>query len=240
MMELINLRLICSCVFYPDFNFTLNHLHYIMKKSILALLATIAIAACKKQETKTDNYSTDSTATAFPVDSAKTDGDSALISSDSTAVSSAKSAANSLSDQDKKFADGAARGGLMEVMMGELASTNASNKSIKSLGEMMVKDHRSVNEELKKWASAKGYNLPTALDTEKQKKYDDLKAKKGIEFDQAYSDLMVEDHKKDIAEFKKESSDGKEASLKSFASKTLPTLEHHLMESEKAKAAVKK
>ena len=72
-----------------------------------------------------------------------------------------------------------------------------------------------------------------------QKKYDDLKAKKGADFDRSYTDLMVSDHKKDIAEFKKEASDGSEASLKSFAGKTVPTLEHHLMESEKAKAAVK-
>ena len=54
-----------------------------------------------------------------------------------------------------------------------------------------------------------------------------------------YADLMVKDHNKDIAEFKKESSGGSEASLKAFATKTLPTLEHHLMESEKAKNTVK-
>ena len=50
---------------------------------------------------------------------------------------------------------------------------------------------------------------------------------------------MVTDHKKDIAAFKKEVSDGGEVSLKAFAKKTVPTLEHHLMESEKTKAAVK-
>lgn len=50
---------------------------------------------------------------------------------------------------------------------------------------------------------------------------------------------MVSDHKKDIAEFKEEASKGTETSLKSFASKTVPTLEHHLMESEKAQSAVK-
>jgi len=104
---------------------------------------------------------------------------------------------------------------------------------------MMVKDHSNANEELKKWASAKGYTLPTNLAPDQQKKYDELKVKKGVEFDRMYTDLMVSDHQKDIAEFKKEASNGKETSLKSFAGKTVPTLEHHLMESEKAKAAVK-
>ncbi|RTZ50426.1 DUF4142 domain-containing protein [Chryseobacterium arthrosphaerae] len=38
-----------------------------------------------------------------------------------------------------------------------------------------------------------------------------------------------------MEEFKKEAAEGKDAALKSFAGKTLPTLEHHLKESEKLK-----
>ena len=45
--------------------------------------------------------------------------------------------------------------------------------------------------------------------------------------------------KEEIAAFKKETSAGSDNALKSFAEKTLPTLEHHLMESEKTKASVK-
>ncbi|WP_449398387.1 DUF4142 domain-containing protein [Chryseobacterium wanjuense] len=202
-----------------------------MKKSILTLLTVAALTACKKNESTVVDQSTDSTATAAPVDSGMTTSDSATTTSSTTSTA--------LSEQDKKFADGAARGGLMEVMMGELAATNATNPTVKALGKMMVDDHSKANEELKKWASIVEYTLPTGLDTEKQKEYDELKAKKGADFDRAYTDLMVSDHKKDIAEFKKEASDGSEASLKSFAGKTVPTLEHHLMESEKAKSAVK-
>jgi putative membrane protein len=203
-----------------------------MKNSVLALLAIAAIVACKKNETTAVDRNTDSTQMATPVDSARK-------TSDSATMPDTANAANSLSDQDKKFADAAARGGLMEVMMGQLAATNASNAKVKALGEMMVKDHSKANDELKKWASAIGYTLPTGLDAEKQKEYDDLKAKKEAEFDRSYTDLMVSDHKKDIEEFKKEAAEGKETSLKSFASGTLPTLQHHLMESEKTKAAIK-
>jgi len=103
----------------------------------------------------------------------------------------------------------------------------------------MAKDHGMANEELKSWAASAGYTLPTALDAEKQKMVDGLKAKKGADFDKMYADAMVTDHKKDIEEFKKQSSSGTDASLKSFATKTLPTLEHHLMESEKTKASLK-
>ncbi|RTZ49223.1 DUF4142 domain-containing protein [Chryseobacterium arthrosphaerae] len=48
-------------------------------------------------------------------------------------MSNTTDTANALSDQDKKFADAAAKGGLMEVMMGKLAETNAANSTVKSL-----------------------------------------------------------------------------------------------------------
>lgn len=206
-----------------------------MKNSILTILAVAAMVACKKNETTTSDQSADSAASmSAPADTSMTTGDSAT-----TAAADNNTATATLSAQDKKFADAAAIGGMMEVMMGQLAASNASNATVKSLGAMMVKDHGKANDELKKWASTAGYTLPTSLDAEKQKMYDDLKAKKGAEFDRAYTDLMVTDHKEDIAEFKKQASEGSEASLKSFASTTLPTLEHHLMESENAKKAVK-
>lgn len=204
-----------------------------MKNSILSLLTIMAMVACKKNETTNVDSPSDSTSTVVTTDSGMVTSDSA------TTAESGSTSQKSLSDQDKKFADAAAVGGLMEVMIGQLAATNAQNAKVKSLGEMMVKDHSKANDELKKWATTAGYTLPKSLDAEKQKKYDDLKAKKGTEFDKMYTDLMVSDHKEDIEEFKKEASNGSETSLKSFASQTLPTLEHHLMESEKAKSAVK-
>lgn len=203
-----------------------------MKKSMLVLLSAVAVMACKKKETVTVNQSTDSTTVSAPAESGMTVSDSVKMSTDHEVK-------NVLSDQDKKFAENASRGGVMEVMLGKLAVTNAGSAAVKSLGEMMVKDHTKVNEELKKWASGVGYTLPTDLDDKKQKKYDELKAKKGMEFDKMYTDFMVDDHEEDIKDFKKQASDGSESALKSFASTTLPTLEHHLMESKKVKEAVK-
>lgn len=39
---------------------------------------------------------------------------------------------------------------------------------------------------------------------------------------------MVTDDEKDVAEFKKQTTEAKDADVKAFAVKTLPTLEHHL------------
>lgn len=203
-----------------------------MKKAILMLVAIAAITACNKKETVAADHSADYNEMSAPMDSGAMTGDSL-----STSQTSSK--ATSLNDQDRKFADAAAKGGMMEVMAGELASQNATNPTVKKLGEIMVKDHTKANEELKQWASRTSYTLPASLDADQQKKYDDLKAKKGAEFDRMYTDMMVKDHEKTIADFKKEATDGSESSLKNFATTTLPTLDHHLMESKKAKDAVK-
>ena len=51
----------------------------------------------------------------------------------------------------------------------------------------------------------------------------------GAQFDRAYMDDMVADHKEDVAEFEKQAKSGSDAAIKGFASKTLPTLQEHLL-----------
>lgn len=202
-----------------------------MKNSILAILAVAALASCKKNETTVVDNATDSSMTA-------TATDSSMMPKDSTTMPSTAGTTATMSAQDKMFADAAAKGGMMEVMMGELAETSGMNAKVKALGKMMKEDHSKANDELKSWAMTAKYMLPAKMDADQQKMYDDLKMKKGADFDKAYTDLMVTDHKKDIAEFKKEAAEGT-GDLKAFASKTVPTLEHHLTASEEAMKAVK-
>ena len=46
-------------------------------------------------------------------------------------------------------------------------------------------------------------------------------------FDRAFTKEMQKDHKKDISMFQKQADKGKDADLKAFAAKTLPTLREH-------------
>jgi putative membrane protein len=131
-------------------------------------------------------------------------------------------------NKDHKFVTEAAEGGLMEVKLGELAIKNAKRDKVKALGQYMVTDHTKANNALKAIAASKGISLPAALGKNGQKEYDKLSGKMGDDFDKAYTDLMVKDHKKDIELFKKESEKGEDREFKDFATKTLPTLEHHL------------
>ncbi len=49
----------------------------------------------------------------------------------------------------------------------------------------------------------------------------------GKAFDKHYIDMMMNDHNKDINAFEKASNNSKDADLKAWAAKTLPTLRMH-------------
>jgi len=142
-------------------------------------------------------------------------------------------------DNDASFAVSAADGGMLEVKLGQLAQANGSSAQVKELGKMMETDHGKAGEELKAWAAKYNVSLPGALSEDKQKKYDEMAAKKGADFDKAYAADMVDDHEKDIKKFQKEADGGKNAELKAWAAGKLPVLQHHLEMSKATKDAVK-
>jgi putative membrane protein len=92
----------------------------------------------------------------------------------------------------------------------------------------MVDDHTKANDELKSLASKNGWNLPADIGAKNQAEKDRLSKLSGADFDLAYIKHMVTDHKKDVAEFQKESNSAKDSDLKNFATNTLPTLQEHL------------
>ncbi|MEO6524756.1 MAG: DUF4142 domain-containing protein [Mucilaginibacter sp.] len=140
---------------------------------------------------------------------------------------------------DAKFAVKAAAGGMAEVMLGKLAQDKGSTP-VKDFAGMMVKDHSQANDELMTLAKSKNIALPTVLDKDMQKNFDDLDKKAGPDFDKAYVKLMVDDHKEDVKEFDKATQKLKDPDLKAFAVKTLPVLKMHLASISKIDSTMKK
>jgi putative membrane protein len=132
------------------------------------------------------------------------------------------------SSESEKFWTDAALGGMTEVELARLASTKAQSADVKSFAQMMITDHSKANEELKSIAQQKHVTLPTALDSEHQAMVTKLQGLSGAAFDKQYVSMMVEDHEKDVADFQKQSNNSSDPEAKSFASKTLPTLQKHL------------
>lgn len=157
-----------------------------------------------------------------------------IVSTSFVAASLTLANAASLSSVDSHFVTSAAQGGLAEVKLGELAKQKGSNQSVTNFGDQMVKDHSAANDKLKGVVSNKGVTVPDSLNAKDQALYDRLSKLSGAAFDRAYINAMVKDHQTDIAEFKKEARVAKDADIKSFASDTLPTLEHHLQMAQDA------
>jgi putative membrane protein len=134
-----------------------------------------------------------------------------------------------LSAADEKFVKEAAEGGVAEVQLGRLAASNAMNPEVKQFGQRMVDDHGKANMQLMTIANQKNIAVASDLTGKHKDEYDRLSKLSGAQFDREYVRLMLADHQKDVAEFRKQSTSAKDSDLRSFASQTLPTLEQHLM-----------
>jgi len=139
---------------------------------------------------------------------------------------------------DETFVTKAAKGGMAEVQLGKLATEKASSAEVKKFGQRMVDDHGKANDELKTLAQSKNITLPTDLDPKDKALHDRLEKLSGAEFDKAYMHEMLNDHLKDVSEFRTESKSGKDADVKAWAAKTLPTLEEHLKMARDTNGAV--
>ena len=140
--------------------------------------------------------------------------------------------------KDHHFVTEAASGGMAEVELGKLASEKATSPEVKKFGERMADDHGKANDELKTLAQNKSITLPNALDAKHKATVDRLSKLTGEAFDRAYMQEMLKDHKTDVAAFRTESKSGKDADIKAWAAKTLPTLEEHLKLAQDANRAV--
>jgi putative membrane protein len=137
--------------------------------------------------------------------------------------------APTVSSSDRKFMMEAATAGMEEVELGRVAAARGSTDAVKQFGQRMVDDHSKANEELTQIASTKGVALPTALDEKHKADVAKMSGLSGAEFDRMYAkEAGVKDHEKAVKLFQREADQGKDAELKAFASKTLPTIQDHL------------
>jgi len=102
---------------------------------------------------------------------------------------------------------------------------------VKKFGQHMVEDHSKANEQLAKLCADKGVDLSgdkPKMDKHAEKAVEKLSKKEGADFDKQYVSDMVDDHEKDVTEFEKAAETLKDTDLRTWAAKTLPTLQAHL------------
>ena len=138
-----------------------------------------------------------------------------------------------------EFVTKAGEGGFMEVAMGKLAQTNGGSNDVKEYGKMLETDHGNANNKLKEIAAAEKISMPVAATKEQTMHMNEMQSKTGADFDKIFIPMMIEDHEKDINEFKKAASDNSNTKVKDFAAKTLPTLKKHLDRAKMIKSKMK-
>lgn len=197
-----------------------------MKQRWLILFAAFLVTAalgCKKNETyKTETATTNTT-----------------VSDTSGTTSTSSTAVTGMDPKDSDFVTKAAQGGMTEVQVSQAAQSRSTNSDVKAFADRMVNDHSKANDELKSLASTKSVPLPSDLDAEHKKMVDDLSAKNGKDFDMAYMKGAVDAHEKTVKLFETESKDAKDADLKAWVTKTLPTLKDHLKMAKETEKKVK-
>jgi putative membrane protein len=153
----------------------------------------------------------------------------AATAADTTTTDNAK-----LSSKGASFVKEASAGNQSEIALAQLAQTKAQNPEIKSLAEMIQKDHQQAQEKLQTIAQTHGVTLDTNPTWTQKRAQSKLEKLNGAEFDQQYAKDMLEDHATDIKKFQKASQNIEDADVKQYAQECLPTLETHLQHTASA------
>lgn len=131
------------------------------------------------------------------------------------------------SAHDKMFLMKSSEGGMAEVEMGKIAAEKGSSEDVKSFGQKMVDDHTKLLNDMKPIAEGMGVKPVTHLNAAHQAEAKKLKSLSGESFDKTYIKMMVEDHHKDLKEFKAEESSTKNADLKTAVSQGEQVIQQH-------------
>lgn len=138
---------------------------------------------------------------------------------------------DAISRADKSFLQKAYQDSLGEIGTAQLG-LKSSNADVKKFSDRVAADLAQANAELKTLATAKQVTLSKSPSLVAEAKSTPLDVKSGQSFDKAFAQAMVENQKKAIDAFETAVSEGKDADVKAFATRILPTLKMHLSMAE--------
>ena len=145
-----------------------------------------------------------------------------------TDTPTATTAKSSMPSADASFLKDVAQANHAEIEAAKLAQSKAKSADVKSFATQMADDHAKAQEELQKLADAKGVKLPDGPSMMQKAKIKLISAGDDAKFDERYTESFgVKAHDETVKMFEKEAAKAKDADVKAFAEKMLPTLKHH-------------
>lgn len=138
------------------------------------------------------------------------------------------SSSNMQAMADQSFVRKALEGGTAEVQLGQLAQQKSQSEDVKQFGQKMVEDHTQLGDQLKPIAQQLGVKEPKELSKKDRQLMAKLKTLSGSQFDEAYIQAMVKDHKQDLKEFKNAAQTAQNPNLKQAAQQGAGVISQHL------------
>ncbi|SCZ58480.1 DUF4142 domain-containing protein [Thiohalomonas denitrificans] len=133
-----------------------------------------------------------------------------------------------LSKLDQEFVTKAAQDGLVEIKMAKLAQKKAHSDRLKDFANVMLDDHSLAKQRLEEVAKQIGIKLPKQLSESQKNLVDKMSKYKGDQFDRHFVSTILQEHKKDVSLYHRESEHGGNDELKHLAAEIAPVLEKHL------------
>lgn len=143
------------------------------------------------------------------------------------ALTGSVSATSAKEQPGQQFITKAIEGNLAEVQLGQLAQQKGASDGVRSFGQQLATDHTAANQRATAVAGQMGVTPPSEPNKQQKAVYDRMSKLSGDAFDRQFVKHMVDDHKKDIAEYQKEAKRRNDPAA-GYASETLPTLQQHL------------
>jgi putative membrane protein len=130
-------------------------------------------------------------------------------------------------DSPREFLYKAQQGSNSEIMLGRLATQHGRSPAVRNFGQTLVEDHRQARDDIRALGAQFGVRTSRDPSAEAIEERQRLMTTNGRRFDREFIRYMIQDHEKDIAEFRDEAREG-HGQVSALARRQLPTLQHHL------------
>jgi putative membrane protein len=126
-----------------------------------------------------------------------------------------------------QFLHKAIQGNYSEVTLGRMIQNRSSNPQVRNFGAMLVRDHSHGLAQAQAIAARLRLRVPLTLTPEARRESVLLRHLSRRAFDREVRRYMINDHQKDIAEFRAQARSGDRATS-GYAAATVPVMQRHL------------
>jgi len=130
-------------------------------------------------------------------------------------------------DSPRQFLQNALQGANSEIMLGRMAAERARSPAVREFGQTLVSDHQQARQELRDLGRNFGLRPGWQPSDEARDERQKLDGLRGRDFDREFVRFMIDDHRKDISEFRDEANE-QHGRVSELARNQIPTMRNHL------------